>query len=70
MSLHGCVFIRESLLSLQSHLLLLHDCVFIIEAPQQSSSRGNIIAVFLSRALVKDMLQVVEVVDQDTLFCT
>ena len=28
------------------------------------------IAVFLSRALVKDMLQVVEVVDQDTLFCT
>ena len=34
------------------------------------SSRGNMIAVFLSRALVKDMLQVVEVVDQDTLFCT
>ena len=34
------------------------------------SSRGNMIAGFLSRALVKDMLQVVEVVDQDTLFCT
>ena len=28
------------------------------------------IAVFPSRALVKDMLQVVEVVDQDTLFWT
>ena len=47
-----------------------HGCSFIIEAPQQSSSRGNMIAAFLSGALIKDMLQVVEVVDQDTLFCT
>ena len=48
----------------------LHGSLIFTGAPQQSSSRGIMIAVFLSRALVKDMLQVVEVVDQDTLFCT
>ena len=54
-----------------------HGCVLIVGALEQRvfiNSRGNTIAVFPSRALVKDIvkdiLQVVEVVDQDTLFFT
>ena len=54
----------------------LYSCVLIVVAFKQGAleqrvfinSRGNMIAVFPSRALVKDMLKVVEVVDQDTLF--